>query len=67
MAAEDQPLQSARGEGNVDREPALPVPQDQSEIDWAKKASRALEARELGQKLRQGKRVLFPSMHSQRS
>jgi hypothetical protein len=47
---------------------ALPIPEDERPpSEWAERAVRALEARELARKLRSGKRVLFPSMRSQSS
>jgi hypothetical protein len=69
LKIEEQPPQPVQEESDVEKQPVLPVPEDQpggDGQDWAEKASRALEARELGRKLRTGKRILFPSRHSQK-
>jgi hypothetical protein len=47
-----------------DRKPILPVPAGRPASEWAQKAEKAREARALGQQLRQGKPVLFPSRRS---
>jgi hypothetical protein len=67
MKIEEQPPQRVQEESDVEKQPALPVPEDrpgEDGEDWAEKASRALEAREMGRRLRTGKRVLFPSRRS---
>ena len=49
---------------DAEEEPVLPAPEARPESQWAEKAETAREARALGQKLREGKRVLFPSRRS---
>jgi hypothetical protein len=69
LTIEEQSPQPVQEESDLEKQPALPVPEDrpgEDGQDWAQKASRALEAREMGRKLRTGKRVLFPSRHSQK-
>lgn len=45
-------------------ESPLPAPEGRPESEWAERAEKAQEARDLGSKLRKGKRVLFPSRRS---
>ncbi len=65
MKTEEQPPKPVQEEDNVKEQPVLPTPEDRPAIDWAERANRAREARDMARKLRKGKRILFPSMHSQ--
>jgi len=65
MTTEEQPPQPVQEEDDVEKQSALPAPEDRPAADWAERADRAREAREMAKKLRKGKRILFPSMHSQ--
>jgi hypothetical protein len=65
METEQQAPEPVREESQMENEPVLPVPEDDRPAEeWADRANRAVAARELGQRLRKGKRVLFPSMRS---
>ena len=65
MKTQEQPPEPVQEEGSsMEEQPVLPPPEDRPTIDWAEKADRAREARELGRRLRRGKRVLFPSRRS---
>ncbi|GEM_PF-6446732 len=61
-----QPPQPVPGDKEREKveKPALPTPEGEPSSAWAEKAERAREARELGRRLRKGKRVLFPSRRS---
>jgi hypothetical protein len=65
MKTEEQLPTQVLEEDSLEKEPVLSAPEDRSAADWAERATRAREAREMARKLRKGKRILFPSMHSQ--
>lgn len=68
METQQQPPKPVREEEEMTEQAAVPIPNDDRPAsEWAERAGRALEARELARKLRSGKRVLFPTMWSQSS